>query len=76
MEPGIFSCSICGETSQQICLYCTKDTCGNHRCDRCGRCSDCCECEVPRNAVVTNGNGAHQEVSVVNLFLDPGEQAL
>jgi hypothetical protein len=43
----IFTCSICGEPSTQICSYCTKDACSNHLCERCGRCSDCCECEVP-----------------------------
>ncbi len=42
-----FNCSICGEESTRICVWCTKDTCGNHLCDKCGRCSDCCECEVP-----------------------------
>jgi len=43
---AVFVCSICGEPSTEICSYCTKDTCSNHRCDRCLRCSDCCECEV------------------------------
>jgi hypothetical protein len=42
-----FACSICGEPSTQICVFCTKDTCPNHLCLRCSRCSDCCECEVP-----------------------------
>ena len=46
-EAAIFTCSICGEPSSEICVFCTKDACGNHRCDRCKRCSDCCECEVP-----------------------------
>jgi len=46
-EAAIFTCSICGERSSEICVFCTKDACGNHRCDRCKRCSDCCECEVP-----------------------------
>jgi hypothetical protein len=41
-----FHCTICGEESTRICVWCTKDTCGNHLCERCGRCSDCCECEV------------------------------
>ena len=40
-----FTCSICGESSHDICEYCTKDTCENHICSRCRRCSDCCECE-------------------------------
>ena len=42
-----FQCTICGEESTRICVWCTKDTCGNHLCQKCGRCSDCCECEVP-----------------------------
>lgn len=49
-EAAVLNCSICGEPSTEICVYCTKDTCANHRCDRCKRCSDCCECEVPRSA--------------------------
>ena len=47
---AILTCSICGEPSSDICVFCTKDACGNHRCDRCKRCSDCCECEVPLSA--------------------------
>jgi hypothetical protein len=47
---AIFTCSICGEPSTEICAYCTKDACGNHRCVRCKRCSDCCECEFPLSA--------------------------
>jgi hypothetical protein len=47
MEPTMFSCSICGEGSRDICVFCTKDACTNHLCERCRRCSDCCECEVP-----------------------------
>src|ERR1700675_733559 len=51
MAPAaIFTCSICGEPSSEICVSCTKDACGNHRCERCKRCSDCCECEVPLSA--------------------------
>jgi hypothetical protein len=50
VEAAIFRCSICGEPSTEICVYCTKDACGNHRCHRCKRCSDCCECEVPLSA--------------------------
>jgi len=42
-----FNCTICGEESTRICVWCTKDTCANHLCAKCGRCSDCCECEVP-----------------------------
>ncbi len=41
-----FTCSICGEPSSSICVYCTKDVCANHLCQRCGRCSDCCECHL------------------------------
>lgn len=41
-----FTCSICGEESTRICVWCTKDACDNHICEKCGRCSDCCECEV------------------------------
>jgi hypothetical protein len=50
VEAAIFRCSICGEPSTEICVYCTKDACGNHRCERCKRCSDCCECDVPLSA--------------------------
>jgi hypothetical protein len=46
----VLTCSICGEPSHDICVYCTKDACANHRCDRCKRCSDCCECDVPLSA--------------------------
>ncbi len=42
-----FQCAICEEESHQICVFCTKDTCGNHICEKCLRCSDCCGCEVP-----------------------------
>lgn len=42
-----FTCSICGESSQEICVFCTKDTCENHLCQRCHSCSDCCVCESP-----------------------------
>jgi hypothetical protein len=47
---AVFTCSICGEPSSEICTYCTKDACRNHRCARCKRCSDCCECEEPLSA--------------------------
>ena len=50
VNPAIFTCSICGDPSTEICAYCTKDACVNHRCERCKRCSDCCECEVPLSA--------------------------
>ena len=45
-----FFCSICGDPSTQICVYCTKDACANHLCRKCLRCSDCCECDVPLDA--------------------------
>jgi hypothetical protein len=41
-----FTCSICGEESTRICVWCTKDACNNHLCEKCLRCSDCCACEV------------------------------
>lgn len=47
MEVATFSCSICGEASRSICVFCTKDACSNHLCQRCHRCSDCCVCEMP-----------------------------
>jgi transcription elongation factor Elf1 len=49
-EARTFTCSICGDPSTDICVYCTKDACANHLCAKCGRCSDCCECEVPLDA--------------------------
>jgi hypothetical protein len=42
-----FHCTICGEESTRICVWCTRDNCVNHLCEKCGRCSDCCECQVP-----------------------------
>jgi len=62
IETATFVCSICGETSTDICVYCTKDTCANHRCLRCLRCSDCCECEVPLTAGGPEGEPASQPV--------------
>ena len=50
MEVATFTCSICGETSRDLCVFCTKDTCRNHMCHRCHRCSDCCECEMPASS--------------------------
>jgi hypothetical protein len=50
VHAAVFTCSICGEPSTNICAYCTKDACANHRCERCKRCSDCCECDVPLSA--------------------------
>lgn len=46
-EVATYICTICGEPSTGICIYCTKDACPNHLCAKCRRCSDCCECEVP-----------------------------
>ncbi len=60
-EPHLFECSICGERSADICVYCAKDACANHRCARCKRCSDCCLCEVPLDA------GAGTEETVPSL---------
>lgn len=45
-DTSTFTCSICGESSNDICVYCTKDACPNHRCTKCFRCSDCCECDL------------------------------
>ncbi len=59
---AVFTCSICGEASHEICAYCTKDACSNHHCARCKRCSDCCECEVPLSAE----DAVIEEVAVVN----------
>lgn len=47
MTVAVFTCSICGEQSTQICARCTKDTCRNHLCEKCAFCSDCCDCDVP-----------------------------
>jgi len=46
MDAITFACSICGESSTKICVYCTQDACANHLCERCQRCSDCCACEM------------------------------
>ena len=54
MEGFTFQCSICGELSVKLCVYCTKDACNNHLCDRCHRCSDCCLCDLPSNAPETS----------------------
>ena len=63
-EAAIFTCSICGEPSTEICVYCTKDACGNHRCERCKRCSDCCECEIPLSS---------EEMQVASETVEPVE---
>lgn len=52
-----FVCSICAEASSQICVFCTKDCCSNHRCERCERCSDCCDCDNGKRSFRT-ANGA------------------
>jgi hypothetical protein len=54
-----FNCTICGEESTRICVWCTKDTCANHLCEKCGRCSDCCECEVPLDEPVHEAPRVH-----------------
>ena len=61
VEIAVFTCSICGEPSRDICVFCTKDACANHRCERCKRCSDCCECEVPLSAAEPAEPEAHLE---------------
>ena len=70
METPTFTCSICGETSHRICVYCTKDACANHLCERCLRCSDCCECEFKRLAedhtAETTPHQLAREVAVQN----------
>jgi len=43
-----FTCHICGEPSNELCVRCTNDVCANHRCEKCKRCSDCCQCELRR----------------------------
>ena len=43
--PAGFRCYICGEGSEEICVRCTRDSCGNHLCEKCRRCSDCCACK-------------------------------
>lgn len=47
METRLFTCSICGDRSTEICVCCTKDTCPNHLCRKCHRCSECCVCDDP-----------------------------
>lgn len=60
-ETLTFTCSICGEQSTDICVFCTKDTCANHRCVRCLRCSDCCECDIPLTPPEARQEVAKQE---------------
>ena len=59
VEAAVFTCSICGEPSKDICVFCTKDACANHRCERCKRCSDCCECEVPLSSEQAQPEESH-----------------
>jgi hypothetical protein len=65
MDTSTFICSICGDASESICVYCTKDACSNHLCERCHRCSDCCTCEVrmidQSTTVAQNGHLAVEE---------------
>lgn len=87
VNAAIFTCSICGESSTDICVYCTKDTCANHRCQRCKRCSDCCECEIPLSndepmpveepaAAEIVEHPAAETVSTVADFLTPEEASV
>jgi hypothetical protein len=70
MSTAVLTCSICGEPSTDICVFCTKDACANHRCDRCKRCSDCCECDVPLSA--EEAHVEHEAApEVANVILDP-----
>jgi hypothetical protein len=62
METLQFACSICGDASRDICVYCTKDACANHICERCHRCSDCCHCDIRMEMDVTreHESASHQ----------------
>ncbi len=70
VNAAVFTCSICGEPSNNICAYCTKDACANHRCERCKRCSDCCECDVPLSASEAVPDLV-PELVPAEVFLDP-----
>jgi hypothetical protein len=79
---AVLMCSICGDPSNDICVYCTKDACLNHRCDRCKRCSDCCDCDVPLSAepkavVETVADPAPEHVAepVLETVIEPVEEA-
>jgi hypothetical protein len=83
VNAAVFTCSICGEASTEICAFCTKDACVNHRCERCKRCSDCCECEVPLSSaepeleqakVVTSPNGSGALAAEIESQAEPPEQ--
>jgi L-lactate utilization protein LutB len=54
-----FHCTICGQESTRICVWCTRDNCVNHLCEKCGRCSDCCECQVPLEETVRETARTH-----------------
>ena len=84
-EAAIFTCSICGESSREICTFCTKDACENHLCERCKRCSDCCVCEVrlvqrERGSEIATTVWQHQPEAHPSLSFDgtslPSEQPL
>ena len=64
MEIGTFNCSICGDASHKICVYCTKDACNNHLCHRCLCCSECCHCDMPTNEA---------EAQVDEVMMEPEE---
>jgi hypothetical protein len=70
MDTSTFICSICGDASESICVYCTKDACSNHLCERCHRCSDCCTCEVrmidQSTTVAQNGHLAVEEQALTD----------
>ncbi|HLK20223.1 MAG TPA: hypothetical protein VKT81_14805 [Bryobacteraceae bacterium] len=80
MTAGIAAlvCSICGDPSHDICVYCTKDACINHRCDRCKRCSDCCECDVPLSAAepMIDAPPAVEAEPVIEAAIAPEEPVL
>ena len=67
MEIASFTCSICGEGSHDICVFCTKDACENHLCHRCHRCSDCCTCDLPLSD--SEYNAEHEPAATVLLPL-------
>ena len=60
-----FSCSICGDASHKICVYCTKDACNNHLCHRCMRCSECCQCDMPTTGVEDAAVASEEDVEPV-----------
>ncbi len=70
-----FTCNICEETSTDICIACTKDSCANHLCEKCARCSDCCGCEValiePESAVAAASVGGPEPLVGAEPVLEP-----